>query len=252
MRLDEFLVKNEYFNSRTKAKESVCRGEIFVNGKVIFKPSFSVLDVDRVEVKNIVSTFVSVGGFKLEKALKDFNYNVKDKVAVDLGASTGGFTDCLIQNGIKKVYAVDLNDDLLDFKLKNDKRVKTVIKNARFIEKSDFEDVVDLVVADLSFISITYVLPAVYNLLNEDKECIFLIKPQFENDEKIKFKNGIVADKKYRISACKKIYDFATNLGFCIQDFSTAPIVKGKNIEYLIKLKKSSDKSIDFSSLFVE
>ncbi len=252
MRLDEFLVKNKYFYSRTKAKESICRGEIFVDGKVISKPSFSVFDKDNVEVRNIASTFVSVGGFKLEKALKDFNFSVKDKVAVDLGASTGGFTDCLIQNGIKKVYAVDLNDDLLDIKLKNDKRVKTVIKNARFIDKRDFEDVIDLVVADLSFISITYVLPAVYNFLDEGKECIFLIKPQFENDEKIKFKNGIVSDKKYRISACKKIYDFASNLGFCVEDFCTAPIVKGKNIEYLIKLKKSNDKSIDFSSLLVE
>ena len=252
MRLDEFLVKTEYFNSRTKAKESICRGEIFVNDKVILKPSFSVSEDDKVEVKNIVSTFVSVGGFKLEKALKDFDFSVLNKVAVDLGASTGGFTDCLLQNGIKKVYAVDLNDELLDNRLKLDKRVKTVIKNARFIEKADFNEKIDIVVADLSFISITYVLPAVYNLLEDGKDCIFLIKPQFENDEKIKFKNGIVSDKKYRVSACKKIYDFVVDLGFCVEGFTTAPIVKGKNIEYLIKLKKSGDISLSFSQLIIE
>ena len=126
------------------------------------------------------------------------------------------------------------------------------IKNARFIEKADFNEQIDIVVADLSFISITYVLPAVYNLLEDGKDCIFLIKPQFENDEKIKFKNGIVSDKKYRVSACKKIYDFVVDLGFCVEGFTTAPIVKGKNIEYLIKLKKAGGISLSFSQLVIE
>ncbi len=179
MRLDEFLVKNKYYNSRTKAKESICRGEIFVNGVCIEKPAYDVCDVDGIKIIDKVSHFVSNGGFKLEKALIDFNYSVKNVVAADIGASTGGFTDCLLKYGAKKVFSVDLNDDLLDISLKNNEKVERIIKNARYLTKEDFSCDINLLVADLSFISATLVLPVFYGLLADNGNAIVLIKPQF-------------------------------------------------------------------------
>lgn len=252
MRLDEFLVEKNYYNSRTKAKEGISRGEVFVNGNCIQKPAFAITDGEEIKIIKKVSDFVSNGGFKLEKALFDFNYSVKHLVAADIGASTGGFTDCLLKYGAEKFFSVDLNDDLLALSLKNDERVERVIKNARYLTKEDFSCNIDVLVADLSFISATYVLPVFYDLLCENGDAIVLIKPQFENDGKIKFKNGIVSDKKIRLSACKKIYDCAIECGFFITGFTTAPIRKSKNTEYLIKLSKNAEKSISFDNFIVD
>ena len=238
MRLDLFLEKINLFDSRTKAKQAIERGEIYLDGKVINKASFQVLDENIVFEHRCETCYVSLGGYKLEKAIKDFNYDVQNKIAVDIGASTGGFTDFLLKNGASKVYAVDLNANLLHNTLKNDIRVVEIIKNAKSLVRSDFNEEIDLVVADLSFISATQILPIISNIINSEKDLILLIKPQFENEEKIRFKNGIIRDDIYRKKACQKVIDCAKKNNFIPIGFTTAPINKDKNVEYLILLKK--------------
>ena len=237
MRLDVFLYKNKYFQSRNKASESILRGEVSLNGVKILKPSFSV-DSDSFNKVEILSekSFVSIGGYKLDKALKDFDFSVRGLICADIGASTGGFTDCLLQNGAKKVYAVDLNDDLLCGKLKNNPDVSELIKNAKLLKKEDFDDEIDLIVADLSFISEKTVLPVFKTLLKENGHMIILIKPQFEMGEKRKFKNGIVTDVKLRESIVKSVTSFAESIGLCPISLTEAPIKERKNVEYLLLL----------------
>ena len=249
MRLDLFLEKNKIFDSRTKAKQAIERGEIYVNAIKIDKPSYQV-DENAIIERKYLKDFVSLGGFKLEKALKDFEYDVNGLIAVDIGSSTGGFTDCLLKNGVDRVYAVDHNSDLLHPSLKNNENVIEIIKNAKLLTKDDFGDCIDLVVADLSFISSTLILPVISNVIDSGKEVILLIKPQFENDEKIKFKNGIIREEKYRRKACQKVFDCAIKNGLIPIRFTTAPISPDKNVEYLILLRKDVKNSIDLKEFF--
>ena len=237
MRLDYYLTENGYFDSRTKAKQAIERGEIFVNGKKVEKPAFDVLDLPKIE-HVYKSKYVSLGGFKMEKALNDFNFSVNNFVVADVGASTGGFTDCLIQNGAKKVYAVDLNDKLLHYELKRNDKVELLVKNAKELLKSDFDCELDLVVADLSFISITQVIPTFSNLLSSGKNLLLLIKPQFEIGQYKKFKNGIVRDEKIHLSVCQNVIKFASDFGFNKLKITTVPINKDKNVEFLILFEK--------------
>lgn len=246
MRLDNYLVERGYFDSRTKAKQSIERGEVYVNSVKITKSAY-LLDSQRENDINIVSenSFVSLGGFKLKKALDDFKIDVSNLVAADIGASTGGFTDCLLISGVKKVYAVDLNNELLHYKLRVDDRVIPIIKNARDLTVNDFSDTLDLIVADLSFISVTYVLETFSKLLVNGAKLIILIKPQFESGEKKRFKNGIVKDKKLQLSICNTIYDFALKFDLSPIGFTTAPIVKDKNVEFLMMFEKGGMSKID-------
>ncbi len=239
MRIDEYLTEKNFFCSRTKSKQAIERGEIYLDGKVILKPSFDLsLDCDY-KIEWVRSEdYVSLGGYKLSKALKDFNFSVKDKIVADIGASTGGFTDCALKNGAKKVFAVDLNDNLLHDKLKADDRVKPIIKNAKDLKKKDFGVELDLIVADLSFISATMVLPVFSKLLSSGKDVILLIKPQFEVGIKKKFKNGIIRDSALRDSACNKVIECAEQNEFIKVNLTTAPKTEGKNLEYLLLLKK--------------
>ena len=213
------------------------RGEVYLNGVKILKPSFLVNSESNCNIE-IVSenNFVSVGGYKLYKALKDFDFSVKGLVCADVGASTGGFTDCLLQNGAEKVYSVDLNDELLSEKLKCNPKVVELTKNAKFLKKEDFQDEIDLIVADLSFISEKAVLPVFKTLLKEAGRMIILIKPQFEMGEKRKFKNGIVSDEKARNTVVNDVILFAKNIGLKPLNLTEAPIKEGKNIEYLLLL----------------
>lgn len=244
MRLDLFLVQNGYFETRTKAQQAIERGEIYVNSKLVEKVSFSVDEC--ASITRICPTdYVSIGGFKLEKALKDFNYNADGKVVADIGASTGGFTDCLLKNGAQKVYSVDLRDDLLHISLKSNKKVELIVKNARDLTKDDFDCELDLIVADLSFISVSYVLGVFSKLVDDKKDIIILIKPQFETGKKEKHKNGIIKDSKTHKQVCDSVYDLALTLGLAPQAFTTAPIVEGKNREFLIWLKKSAPILLD-------
>ncbi len=251
MRLDNFLVENKYFDSRTKAHQSIKRGEVYVNDIVIVKPSYEVSDCSKANIKIIAqNSYVSLGGYKLKKALDEFNISLNGKIACDVGASTGGFTDCLLQNGIKMVYAVDLNDELLHISLKNDCRVKSIIKNAKHLEKKDFSYEIDILTADLSFISARQVVKVFYEILSDNGQAIILIKPQFETGERKKFKNGIIKDAKYREKACREVYDCAVSVGFGVKNLTTAPEIKGKNIEYLIHLSKNDKQSFPFDKLF--
>lgn len=253
MRLDEYLFKNKYFDSRTKAVQSIKRGEIYVNGVLISKPSFFIDESKDNEIKKETLSefeFVSLGGYKLSKAIDNFNLSVKGLVCLDVGASTGGFTDCLIKNGAEKVFAVDINDTLLHQSLKNNSKVISIIKNAKELTSQDFDCSIDFLCVDLSFISVTAVLEVFYNVLSTGKQAVLLIKPQFENDKRIKFKNGIVKDDKKRKDVCRKIYDYAIVSGFSVKNLTVAPIQKDKNVEYLILLEKNDKKSVDFEILF--
>ncbi len=248
MRLDNLLVEKGMFDTRTKAKQAIERGEIIIDGRKICKPSFAVNDSAAVFIERKFSeSYVSLGGYKLSKALKDFSLDVNGLTVADIGASTGGFTDCLLQVGAKRVFAVDLNDGLLHEKLKKDNRVFNIIKNSKDLCKDDFPDKIDMLVADLSFISETLTIPVFYNLLDEGSYAIILIKPQFENRLKIKFKNGIIKDEKILKAACEKVYLCAVHCGFCAENITSAPINDKKNREFLILLKKSKSPSPPFS-----
>lgn len=248
MRADEFLTLNGFFESRTKAKQAIERGEVFFNGKRVIKPSEKASEDIKPEIKS-AERFVSLGGYKLAKALKDFGYGVKGLTVADVGASTGGFTDCLLQNGAEKVYAVDLNDGLLHKSLKEDKRVISVIKNAKNLSRKDLKDIT-LITADLSFISAKQVLPIFYDILPDGGNVILLIKPQFEIGEKRRFKNGIIRDGKLIKNACKEVFDAAKETGFSALKMTTAPVSEDKNTEFLILLSKNTEKSVDFNELF--
>ena len=250
MRLDVYLVEKGYFDSRTKAKQAIERGEVFLDGKVIYKSSLEIVGEPN-SVDLIRETeFVSLGGYKLHKALIDFNLVVKDLVVADIGASTGGFTDCLLKNGAKTVFAVDLNDGLLHEKLQRDDRVISVIKNARELTKSDFSLKLDMLVADLSFISATYVLKTFSELLDQGKKVVLLIKPQFETGGKKRFKNGIIRDSKIHKSVCESIFNFAQTVDLYPFDFTLAPKKDGKNVEFLLLLVKGEPKnSLDISKI---
>ncbi len=245
-RLDEFLVAKGYFDSRTKAKQSILRGEISVNGKLVDKPSTNVDgNVDLDIVIQSEKSFVSLGGYKLDKALTEFDIDVKGMVCADIGASTGGFTDCLLQRGAKRVYAVDLNDKLLHSSLKSNPNVIEIIANAKDLTAERFDEDLQIITADLSFISASLVMNVFYNLIDFEKLVILLIKPQFENKSKIKFKNGIIKDSKVREEACVRVINCAIECGFYPLSITNAPIQKDKNVEYLLLLKKSRNKISD-------
>lgn len=238
MRLDKYLFTKNFFVSVTKAQQSVKRNEVIVNGSIINKPSFPVDELKEYRIELVKEKqYVSVGAFKLEKALNDFCFNVENFTCVDIGASTGGFTDCLITKGAKKVYAVDLNDDLLHESLKRNPKVIPVIKNARMLKENDFNnDEIDLIVADLSFISSTVVFPIFNSITSSKSKIILLIKPQFEMDKKIHLKNGIVKNKQLHLNSIKKIYFSAIQNRLYPENITVAPIHKEKNKEFLILL----------------
>ena len=246
MRLDNYLFVENFFDSRTKAKQAIERGEIFVNGKVVEKPSYEISLDNAVDVEYRRSEeYVSLGGYKISKALSDFNFKVEDFVVADIGASTGGFTDCLLQKGTRKVFAVDLNDGLLHEKLKNDDRVKLIVKNAKDLTQADFDEKLDLIVADLSFISITSVIEVFNNLLGDNKYLLVLVKPQFETGQKCRYKNGIIRDKKVQLAVCNQVYDAGVNFDFAPKAFTTAPINQDKNIEFLMLFEKNGVKTLE-------
>lgn len=251
MRIDSYLYQNSKYTSRTKASEAIERGEIFVNGKAIKKPSYEVSDSDKIEIVHSAQTFVSNGGYKLEKAFEDFSFNADGLTFADVGASTGGFTDCLLKHGAKKVFAIDVGESLLSLELTNDNRV-TVIDNfnARGLTVDTLGEKVDGVVCDVSFISLTYVLSQIFSVLKDNGFAIVLIKPQFECGKKQLNKNGIVTDKKTRVECVKKILDFASAVGFTPTKLTRAPIKPDKNREYLLMLTK--EKSTPLKTVNIE
>lgn len=246
MRIDKFL--SEKYGSRTKAAEAVIKKLVTVNGKTV-SPSYDVKHDDDIQIIEAEENFVSVGGFKLSKALKDFGYSPQDKIFADIGASTGGFTDCLLQYGAKKVYCIDVGESQLDKSLKSKNVVVIDNYNARELSKVLFSEDLDGAVIDVSFISLTYILGEVSKVLNKGATVIALIKPQFECENRKVGKNGIVKDAKTHAGIIRKIYDFAISCGLQPQKITNAPIVQGKNLEYLIMLCKSSNSKTEIEYL---
>ena len=235
MRIDKYL--SQKFGSRTKAAQAIESGLVLVNGKVV-SPSFEVRENDDLVFLEAEESYVSLGGYKLSKALKEFDFDVSGKVFADIGASTGGFTDCLFQRGALKVYCVDVGESQLDQKLKSKNIVVYDNFNARNLEKSMFDESLDGAVIDVSFISLTYILDKVAAVLDDGKFVIALIKPQFECESRNVGKNGIVKDSKTREKIIEKIYNFAIGCKLAPKKLTTAPLIKGKNTEFLILLEK--------------
>ena len=240
IRADNAVVLKGFARSRARAKEMIERQCFTYEGKPVTKPSQNIEDIDLLEMVSEDIPYVSRGGLKLEKALTAFNIDVKGAVCVDIGASTGGFTDCLLQNGAKYVFAVDCGHDQLSEVLKQDPRVKNMEGvNARSLEKEDLGCIADIVVCDASFISLTLLLPAMEKICKENGSIICLIKPQFEAGKEALNKKGVVNDPKDRARAVDKVTSFARELGLKISGLTESPI-KGPNgnTEYLLYLKK--------------
>ena len=246
MRADVFF--KDKFGSRTKAAEAIEKGWVLVNGKPI-KPKADVCENDTIEFVLPSESFVSNGGYKLSKGLKAFNYNCNGKICVDIGASTGGFTDCLLQNGVKKVYAVDVGESLLHDSIKSRKEIVVMDNcNARYLTKTDFEDEIDLVVTDVSFISLKLIFPSISNILSEQGDAIVLIKPQFECENKNIGKSGIVQLSSHP-KIVQKVLSFAVENGLYPRALAYAPIRKGKNVEYVVWLIKDSKNTLEITKI---
>ncbi len=237
MRLDKFL--SERYASRTKAAEAIEQGYVLVNGKKA-KPSDEIDGTEEIVVSKRKEEFVSNGGYKLAKALRDFSASVQGKVFADIGASTGGFTDCLLQNGARRVYALDVGESLLSPALSGDPRIVVMDRvNARYLESSDFPEPIDGVTADVSFISLRLVLPVIASVLKDGGEAYALIKPQFEcNGKKDIGKSGIVRDRSVHKKIIASIYDASLECGLAPVAITNAPLKERKNIEYVIRLQK--------------
>lgn len=236
MRIDVYITKNNLSESRTQARVLIEKGAVTVNGKVQTKQSFDVSEGDEVVVDNsAVCRYVSRGGLKLEGALDRFGVSPEGLVCVDIGASTGGFTDCLLQRGAKKVYAVDSGTAQLKDKLKNDERVTSIEnKNARYLSVTDLGQVCSIAVMDVSFISQTKLYPAISEVLCDGGILISLIKPQFEAGRSAIGKGGIVSDVKTRQKAVSDVVETAAGYGFVCRGVIESPIRGGDgNVEYL-------------------
>ena len=227
--------------SRTEAKRFIVEGYVAVDGKIVKKPSIDVTEVNEVNIDLSSRKYVSRGGFKLEAAMDSFSISAEGRVAVDIGASTGGFTDCLLQRGARTVIAVDSGTSQLHSSLRSDERVLSFENyNARYMKPEDFKVSPSLAVMDVSFISATYIIPAVYNVLEDYGEFVCLIKPQFEVGKDNVGKGGIVKSEVTRNKAVQKVVDFARSVGFYHYGTITSPINGGDgNIEYLAYFKKN-------------
>ena len=239
------LVKRNLAESREKAKAVIMSGNVFVDGQREDKAGSTFASDVHIEVKGHALPYVSRGGFKLEKALETFDVDVKGKVCTDVGSSTGGFTDCMLQNGAAKVFAIDVGRGQLDWKLRNDPRVICMEKtNIRYVAPEDIGETVDFSSIDVSFISLTKVLGPIRDYLSDEGEIVALIKPQFEAGREKVGKKGVVREKSTHREVIEKIMDFAMSIGFdlCALEFSPIKGPEG-NIEYLIHLKKCAVKT---------
>ena len=242
-RLDVLLVKRNLAESREKAKAVIMAGNVFVDGQREDKAGTTFPEEAKIEVRGHVLPYVSRGGLKLEKAIKNFAVSVDGKVCTDVGSSTGGFTDCMLQNGAVKVFAIDVGRGQLDWKLRQDPRVVCMEKtNIRYVTPEDIGEPVDFSSIDVSFISLTKVLEPIRNYLTEDGEIVALIKPQFEAGREKVGKKGVVRERSTHHEVIEKVTQYAISIGFDVLEIEFSPI-KGPegNIEYLVHLKKTQD-----------
>lgn len=243
-RIDLLLVKKGFFPTREKAKRNIMSGIVFADNRRVDKAG-DMVDIDsEIQIKGKSIPFVSRGGLKLEKALKEFLIDVADKTAIDVGASTGGFTDCLLKSGAREVVSIDVGYGQFAWELRNDPRVKLMERtNIRYVKPEDIGFLCDICTIDVSFISLKLVLPVVKQLVKDGADIICLIKPQFEAGRDRVGKNGVVRDPKVHADVVKDIINFSKENGFGIIDLSYSPI-KGPegNIEYLLRLKNNWNK----------
>lgn len=257
-RLDVLLVEQGFAASREKAKAIIMSGSVFVNGQredkagTTFDPAKSTI-----EVKGHTLKYVSRGGLKLEKAMKQFSISLENKVCMDIGASTGGFTDCMLQSGAAKVYSVDVGHGQLAWSLRNDERVVCMEKtNFRYLTREDIQDDLDFASVDVSFISLSKILLPARKLLKDGGQMVCLIKPQFEAGKDKVGKKGVVREKSVHQEVIEKIYTLTEILGFQILGLEYSPI-KGPegNIEYLIYIEKNSaenERTVEYTENLVE
>ena len=246
-RLDILLVEKGLAPSREKAKAIIMSGIVYVDNVKEDKAGSSFEEDANIEVRGKTLKYVSRGGLKLEKAMEAFGVDVENKVCMDIGASTGGFTDCMLQNGAKKVYSVDVGRGQLAWKLVTDDRVVVMDKtNIRYITPEDVEDKIEFASADVSFISLTKILEPVKEILTDDAKMVCLIKPQFEAGREKVGKKGVVRDKSVHVEVIQMIVDYVRSIGFGIIGLDYSP-VKGPegNIEYLIYLQNNLDLDLE-------
>ena len=239
-RLDVLLVKRNLAESREKAKAIIMSGNVFVEGQREDKAGSTFPEEVSIEVRGHTLPYVSRGGLKLEKAIANFDVSVKDKVCTDVGASTGGFTDCMLQNGAKKVYSIDVGYGQLAWKLRNDPRVVNLERtNMRKVTREQVPAEIDFFSVDVSFISLKLILPVARQLMSENAQAVCLIKPQFEAGREKVGKKGVVRDPKVHEEVIEKVRDYAMSIFMEPCHLSFSPI-KGPegNIEYLLHLKK--------------
>lgn len=240
-RLDLLLVEKKFFETREKAKREIMAGNVIVNEQAVIKAGMMFKDTDELNIRiKDKLKYVSRGGLKLEKAIKIWNLDFKDKLVLDIGASTGGFTDCSLQNGAKLVFSVDVGKNQLDWKLRNNEKVVSMEEmHIKDLKENDLKgEKVDFIVIDVSFISLTKVIPYFKKFLKEDGKIIMLIKPQFEVGREKIGKNGVVENEEYHDEAIKKIISFSKECGYTLVGVEDSPIKGTKgNKEFLIYLK---------------
>jgi 23S rRNA (cytidine1920-2'-O)/16S rRNA (cytidine1409-2'-O)-methyltransferase len=243
-RIDVLLVERGLVETREKAKRAVMAGLVYTNEERLDKPGEKVNEDIPLTVKGNLIPYVSRGGLKLEKALKVFDINVKDKVLLDIGASTGGFTDCALQNGAKMSYALDVGYNQLAWKLRQDERVVVMERtNFRYVTPADLErEMPTFASIDVSFISLSLILPVLKTLLVPGSDIVALVKPQFEAGREQVGKKGIVRDEKVHLEVLEKIITLSINQGYDVMDLSFSPITGGDgNIEFLLHLRWSGE-----------
>lgn len=250
MRLDVFLAQNNYYSSREKASDAIKKGIVLVDGKIILKPSFDITD-EKIAITEELLPYVSWGGMKLKRAIDYFQLDFKDKVILDIGSSTGGFTDCALQHGARLVYAVDVGSNQLADKLRFDLKVKVYEQT----NITDFmvDERFDYLVMDVSFVSITKIIPTLLRYLDDNNYLVCLFKPQFEVG-KIKMKNGVIKDPKVHKEVVNMLINFIHSIGLFVNDL-TYSTQKGKmgNIEYLALVSKNpSEKKFNIDNIIKE
>ncbi len=244
-RLDIILTERGIFPSREKAKASVMAGLIYVDGQRTDKPGTPVDTKAEISVKEDLCPYVSRGGLKLEKAIEVFGFSLDGKTAADIGASTGGFTDCMLKNGARKVFAIDVGYGQLDWKLRNDSRVINMEKvNVRYLDTGTIPDIIDFISIDVSFISLKLVFPVASSLLSDDGSLVCLVKPQFEAGREQVGKKGIVRDAAVHAEVIAKVIGYGEDNGLYSHGLTYSPVTGTKgNIEYLLYMKKSTASS---------
>ena len=248
-RLDVYLFENGFAESREKAKAIIMSGNVYINNQKADKAGDNVSDGDEVEVRGKTNPFVSRGGLKLDKAIKVFGVSLENKVCVDIGASTGGFTDCMLQNGAKKVFCIDVGYGQLAWKLRCDPRVVNMERtNIRYVTTDQIGEKLDFASIDVSFISLKLVLPVAKELTGDNGEILCLIKPQFEAGREKVGKKGVVRDINVHLEVAETVVAFAESIGLYPKALDYSP-VRGPegNIEYLLYLSKNEEEKTEIN-----